>query len=292
MLGNLLLSILTATGLFLILKCFHSWKIDTLHGIAFNYWAAAGLAFAVSPTQVISHSHELLNFAYMPVLTGGLFILVFFITGLTTQKFGVGLASVASKMSMVIPVTAGVLLYNESMGLQKLAGILFAIPAIILVSRSGSGTGANRQGILMLSLPVMLFVGAGIVDTVIKYFQHHFMNDENRQLIIVSIFLSAGIFGMIRVLYEVFYLKKTLLLRSVFGGILLGVTNYLSLHFLLICLETPGSESSTIFAYVNVGIVITSFLSGILIFGERPERPRIIGVVLSIIAITILSGTL
>jgi multidrug transporter EmrE-like cation transporter len=76
------------------------------------------------------------------------------------------------------------------------------------------------------------------------------------------------------------------------GGVLLGITNYLSLYFLLKCLEAPGSESSTVFAYVNIGVVLTSFVSGILLFGERPERSRIIGVVLSIIAITILSGTL
>ena len=93
-------------------------------------------------------------------------------------------------------------------------------------------------------------------------------------------------------LYEIFYLKKTVHLRSVAGGIALGVTNYLSLYFLLKCLEAPGSESSTVFAYVNIGVVITSFISGLILFNEKPERTKIIGVVLSIISITILSGTL
>ena len=292
MIGYLILSILTSTGLFLILKSFHYRKIDTLHGIAFNYWAAASLAFATAPSKVISHSHELLEYGYIPVIIGGMFIVVFYITGITTQKLGVATASVASKMSMVIPVAAGVFLYHESMGLQKITGILFAIPAVILVSRSGDNDKVRGSGFGMIGLPLLLFIGAGLVDTSIKFTQHHFMNDSNRQLVIGSIFLSAGIFGMLRVLYEVIFLRKKVLLISIAGGILLGITNYLSLYFLLKCLAAPGSESSTVFAYVNIGVVLTSFISGMLLFGERPERLRLIGVVLSIIAITILSGTL
>ena len=292
MVGYLLLTILTSTGLFLILKSFRYYKVDTFHGIAFNYWTASAMAFAMSPQQIISQSSELTGYGYVPVLIGGLFIIVFYITGLTTQKLGVGPASVASKMSMVIPIAAGVLLYQESMGLQKIAGILLAIPAVILVSWPSDKETRHGSGLSQYSLPVVLFLGAGLVDTAIKFAQHHFMNDANRQLVILSIFMSAGIFGMFRVLYEVIRLKKTVHLRSIIGGVALGITNYLSLYFLLKCLETPGSESSTVFAYVNIGVVISSFIAGLLLFGEKPEKTKIIGVVLSVISITILSGTL
>ena len=135
----------------------------------------------------------------------------------------------------------------------------------------------------------MLFIGAGMVDTAIKFAQHHYINDDNRQLVIMSIFASAGIFGVLRLLFEIFIQKKFVSMRSVMGGLLLGTVNYFSIYFLLKCLESPGTESSTVFALVNVGIVITSFLSGLLLFKESVDRNKIIGLILALVAILILS---
>jgi drug/metabolite transporter (DMT)-like permease len=115
------------------------------------------------------------------------------------------------------------------------------------------------------------------------------MNEDNFQVVIMSIFACAGIFGLFRLIYEMVSDKNIPSLRSVAGGIVLGVTNYLSLYFLLKCLGTPGTESSTVFAYVNIGVVITSFFAGLFIFKEKPGRNKIIGVVLSLVAIVILS---
>ena len=38
---------------------------------------------------------------------------------LTAQKNGLSVASVASKMSVVIPIIFGIYVYNESLGFQK-----------------------------------------------------------------------------------------------------------------------------------------------------------------------------
>lgn len=285
----LLLSILSSTLLLVILKSFNRWKINILHGIIFNYYTAAIFSFLVAPAVVAEHIHELNNLWYVCALIGLSFILVFFIIGKTTQELGVAVASVASKMSMVIPITAGLILYNESMNVQKLTGILIAIPAVILVSIPASGKEKIGLNISSVWLPVVLFIGAGLVDTAIKYVQFKYMNDGNRQLIIMSIFGFAGLIGTFRLLYEILYLKKKLLVRSIAGGILLGITNYLSIYFLLKCLEDPSSESSTVFAFVNIGVVITSFFSGLILFKEKPERNKIIGVILSLLAIAVLS---
>ena len=285
----LILSIVSSTCLLVILKSFYFWKINTLHGIIFNYFTAASLSFLVAPDSIINNYHELRSLWYVAGSIGFLFIIVFFITGKTTQQLGVGVASIASKMSMVIPIAAGLVLYNETMGLQKMTGILLAIPAVVLVSFPSVKQEGVQFKVSDIWLPVILFFGAGFVDTAIKYAQHTFMNDDNRQLVIMAIFASAGAFGLIRLLYEVFFLKRKLLWRSIGGGVLLGTTNYLSLYFLLKCLEDPSSESSTVFAYVNIGVVITSFLTGLILFAEKLERNKVIGVLLSLIAIAVLS---
>jgi len=263
--------------------------VETLHGIIFNYWTAASLSFLISPSKNIEQLPELTSIWHITAFIGFLFIVVFRIMAKTTQIAGVAAASVASKMSMVIPITAGLFLYNESLNTQKMIGILIAIPAVILASTGSSSNHKTEIKWSTLTLPVLLFFGAGLVDTAIKYTQHHFMNDDNRQIVIMSIFASAGILGTLRLIFEMVVQNKALHLRSVFGGILLGITNYLSLYFLLKCLETPGTESSTVFAYVNIGVVITSFFAGLMLFKEHPERNKIIGVLLSVVAIIILS---
>ena len=192
---------------------------------------------------------------------------------------------------MVIPIAVGILLYQESLGTMKFIGLALALPAVVITSYPAKsnvvqGGVAFRQ----MLLPLLLFLGAGIVDAAIKFAQFRFMNEQNQHIIIMSIFASAGVFGLLRLLFEIFLLKKNLTLRSVSGGILLGTVNYFSLYFLLECLASPGAESSTIFAFVNIGVVITSFLTGLVLFGEKADRNKITGILLAVAAIVILAS--
>ena len=140
-------------------------------------------------------------------------------------------------------------------------------------------------------LPVLLFLGAGLVDTTIKLAQHFYMNDDNRNVVIMSIFGFAALFGTLKLIYDRFHLKKPVLFRSIAGGILLGVVNYFSLYFLVKCLGMPGAESSTVFAIVNIGVVLLSFVLGLMLFREYITRIKITGIILAIIAIILLSAS-
>jgi len=287
----LLLSILSSAALLIVLKSFVKWRVETMHGIIFNYWTAASLALIFGPDHDLDIAAEVTAVLPATTVIGFLFITVFFITAKTTQQLGLGIASVASKMSMVIPITAGIMMYHESLGPMKLLGLALAIPAVVITSYpERSNQDQEPFNLKLLLLPLLLFLGAGIVDTAIKYSQHRFMNDQNQHIIISAIFASAGVFGIIRLLFELFILKKKLIFRSVAGGILLGTVNYFSLYFLLECLASPGAESSTVFAYVNIGVVITSFITGLFLFGEKVSRNKIIGIVLAVAAIVILAG--
>lgn len=288
----LLLSVLCSTALLLILKSFVGWRVETLHAIIFNYFTAGSLALLLSPVAIGDYYHELAPVLPFSLGVGLMFITVFMITALTTQKHGIGVASVASKMSMIIPIAAGLILYSENLGWTKSLGLLMALPAVIVTSYpSGSNrelqkTTENKKNIL---LPLMLFAGAGLVDTAIKYSQHHYMNDQNQFLIIMSIFYAAGLIGLIKLLYDTFSRTTGITLRSILGGVLLGIANFFSLYFLIQCLAWPGNESSTVFAYVNIGVVTCSFLAGMAVFREKPGRYQFIGMALAIGAIVFLS---
>ena len=287
---DLILSVVFSALLFVILRMFPSMKVITFNGIVVNYFTAAIWAAAFSKGLQAS---LLTEGSFLPValLTGCMFIVVFFITGLTTQRTGVAVASVASKMSMVIPVGVGLLLYNEQMGFMKAAGILLAFPAVYLVSKPSSGNELRKFRIQDLGLPVLLFIGAGVVDSMIKVVQHYFMNEQNRGQVIMMIFASAGLVGLIRVCWMAFSGNyRFITFRDCIGGVLLGSANYLSLHYLLKCLEAPGSESSQVFTLVNTGVVTLSAVIAAIDFKEELTTSRIAGVLLAVASIIVLSA--
>lgn len=288
----LILSILCSTLLLLILKSFIRWRVDTLHGIIFNYFTAGSLALLLSPVSIGDYFGDLKPVLPFSLGVGLMFITVFMITALTTQKHGIGVASVASKMSMIIPIAAGLILYNESLEWTKSIGLLLALPAVVVTSFPSKSTRelqqsqGSRNNVL---LPMLLFAGAGLVDTAIKFSQYRYMNEQNQFLIIMSIFYAAGVIGILWLAYQMYTRKKGVKIRSLLGGVLLGTANFFSLYFLIRCLAWPGSESSTVFAYVNIGVVTCSFLAGMVVFREKAGRYQFMGVALAIGAIVFLS---
>ena len=78
-------------------------------------------------------------------------------TGKTAQLCGMAASSVASKMSMVIPITAGFVLYHESLDIQKIIGLIFALPAVLLtgsanIDAKGESKATKKQ---MIVLPLL-----------------------------------------------------------------------------------------------------------------------------------------
>ena len=76
------------------------------------------------------------------------------------------MASVASKMSVIIPISLGVILYNEQLGFIKIIGILLALIAVYFTSKKKMEK-YNKHPIFFY--PVLVFIGAGTIDASLKY---------------------------------------------------------------------------------------------------------------------------
>lgn len=288
MFNDLVLSIVFSALLFVILRLFPVMGVITFNGIVVNYFTAATWSLFFSEGQQFS-AVDIPSFLPVALFTGAMFIIVFFITGLAAQRTGVAVASVASKMSMVIPVLAGLWLYQEQLHTTKLIGILMAFPAVFLVSKPSSKEELKNFRFQDLGLPILLFFGAGLVDTLIKAVQFYFMNEQNKGIIIMMIFGSAGTIGLVRLIYLSFKGQKFISTRDFVGGIVLGSANFLSLHFLVKCLEFPGAESSHVFTIVNTGVVSLSAVIAAIGFREKFSSAKILGLMLAIGAIVVLS---
>lgn len=204
---------------------------------------------------------------------------------LTAQKNGLSVASVASKMSVIIPILFGIIIYNESAGFQKIAGIILALIAVYLTSVKSKDNSTKASS--SIYLPILLFLGSGIIDTA----SNHFVPEGKMELFLAIIFGIAGVIGLIIVCYKSITLKHNFEVKSIPFGIALGVINYGSMYFLLKALRVEGFESSSIFTINNVVIVAVSTLIGLILFKERISNKNWIGIIIAIISIILVTLT-
>ena len=282
----LLLSILSSSVIFVIFKLYNRFGINTLQAIIFNYFFAFASGMLIDqrvPGQRILSEPWFLG----TVILGFMFIAVFYLAALTTQRSGLSVVSVATKMSVAIPVFFGIVLYHESTGMIKLTGILLALAAVYLTSiKKREGLKIQKRNIIF---PLLVFFGSGIIDTTIKFLETTYVAEADVAIFSSTIFFIAGCVGVIILVIQAFMGKLKLSSKNVLGGIALGIPNFGSIYFLVLALRTHGMESSTIFPLNNVAIVMVSTFLGILLFKEKMLPKNWIGIALAVVSIILIA---
>lgn len=280
----LILSILSSTGIFVLFKLYDKYKVNTLQAIVVNYITACTVGLFYYNGEVVFSEIIQAKWFYAALGLGFLFIAIFNVMALTAQKNGLSVASVASKMSVIIPIVFGIYVYNESIGTQKIIGIILALFAVYLTSLKVKEDKVVTHSIY---LPILLFLGSGIIDTSIN----HFAPDDNIPLFSATIFAVSAIIGFIILSLKSVKQKNSFDLKSIPFGVALGIVNYYSIYFLLKALRVDGFESSSIFTINNVIIVAVSTLIGLLLFKERISKKNWIGILIAIVSIILVTLT-
>ena len=279
------LSVVQSTLIFITFKLFDRYKVDNWEAIFVNYLVASLLSFIIG--DVASHLGTTFRADWIPyaLVLGVMFITTFFFFALSSQKAGVAVTSVTSKMSVVIPVTFGTILYGEAFGPVKAAGVLVALAAFYLVFKKEKKPLLEKR---WLFLPAMVFFGNGFVDTAMKYMQHHHIGD-NLVPFLMFTFATGMTISLAVLLFR--YMKKRVFLswRSLAGGTVLGLANFGSTLFIIKALGVQ--ESSVVFPVANSAIVGLSALAGYFGFRERLSLLNWTGVVLAIAAIIIIANS-
>lgn len=283
---DLALSVLCSSLIFVIFKLFDTYKVQTLYAIIINYVVACftGLFFyekTVSFSEIPQKS-----WFWGTLLLGVLFILIFNIMAKTAQKVGVSVASVATKMSLVIPVLFGVFVYQEKLSILKVIGIVLALAAVYFASIKQKQLTVSKRDFI---LPLLVFLGSGVIDTCINYFRESKLSTEEFPIFSATVFAAAASTGFIFIGYKSFKTPLKINFKNVLGGIALGVPNYFSIYFLLRALQNENLNSASIFTINNVAIVMFSTLLGILLFKEKLSLKNWGGVLLAIVSILLVA---
>ncbi len=282
----LALSILFSSLIFVIFKLFDTYNVTTLYAIITNYVVACGVGFFFYEGTITISEIPKKPWFWGTFLLGFLFIGVFNLMAATAQKVGVSVASVATKMSLVIPVVLGVFLYKETVGFVKIIGIVLALVAVYFASYK---EGAAKAGKNALLLPIMVFLGSGLIDASLNYAQELYIDETEFPLFSATVFGSAAIIGFFLIGIKSFQKPLRVNLKNVAAGIVLGIPNYFSIYFLLRALQNKDLTSASVFTINNVAIVMFSTLLGILLFKERLSVKNWGGIVLAIISIILVA---
>lgn len=283
---DLALSVLCSTLIFVIFKLFEVYQVQTLYAIIVNYIVAflTGFILDQNSGSLIDTYKE--TWFMASLFLGIFFILVFNIMARSAQVNGVGVTSVATKMSLVIPVIFAVVVYGDRLSTFQDIGILMALGAVYL---SAIGQKKGELVSRKLWLPILVFLGSGIIDTSIKYFQDQYLDDGSFAIFSSTVFGAAAISGMFFIILSKKGNGLKVNFKNVLGGVCLGVPNFFSIFFLLRALNQPRMNSSAIFTINNVSIVLFSTIFGLLLFKEKLSKQNWLGVIMAIISIVLVA---
>jgi len=287
----LLLCILSSTVVLITFKLLNRFSIHNFSAIIVNYLAASVAGFFLAKGE-LSGFYQL---GILPILLmvamGVLFITMFHFLGKSTQTAGVAITSVAAKMSVIIPILVSVLIDpNDKLNTLRIIGIALALIAVLLLVIPKK---TEKFKPVKTYLPLIIFLGIGMVDASVKVAQQYFVTNELNPLFNAIVFAMAGITGLLLLPFNTYAAKDLLKIKTWLLGTLLGLANFGSMFFMVAALNHVGSkgtplQGSILFGINNLGVVLAGTLVGLLMFGERPSKTNLTGIALSVLAIVIL----
>ena len=281
----LFLCILSSTFILLLFKYMDRRGIDGFQAIVVNYLAATVLGyFTTGPAGFRSQEPDQ-PALFLALIIGTIFIIVFFLIARSTSHAGVSTTSVATKMSVIIPVLFSILRYQEGLDWKKILGVIIALIALFLTIYKKE---ANRRDPKSWILPVTIFFGTGIVDSIIKFSQAEHIAVDDVAYFNTIVFATSFIIGL-----TVFLLSFKKQVRKfkpavLWAGSLLGFANFGALYFLISALNSSGINSSVLFPLNNIGVVVFSVIFAVILFREKISAINLAGILAAVAAVILL----
>lgn len=285
-------SIVLTSYLLLSFKVCGKLNIPVFPAIVFNYMTCVITGSIVNGGFPIQWTAIKTPWFQWAMIMGVLFIISFNLIGITAQKLGVAVASVANKLSLIIPVILSIILYQEQVVGWEIVGIALALLAVIFTCFPQNNLAEHGIKIPMLQkilLPTLVFIGSGFLDALINHVQQSYVTKATNNAFLISGFFSAACIGIIVLLYQYWKGQLVFKFNQVLAGICIGIPNYFSIWCLVQFLQDSPWETSASLPVNNMGIVLFSTLVAAFLFKEKLSNINWIGIGLSAIAIYLIA---
>ncbi|MCT4615467.1 MAG: EamA family transporter [Marinifilaceae bacterium] len=279
----LVLSIVFSCLILISFKLFTRFNIDKLEAITINYLTASFCSIILI-NENTPKFQELINYDWFwySALISIFFIVCFILFAQSSQKAGVGITAIASRISLIIPICISYIFLNESLNYTKIIGIILSIISLYFIIKGNEQK--KQTKLIFILLPLILFFANGINESLMKIIETKMVNG-NTILFISCIFTFCLILGL---LYKLMYTRNIYFsYKNIIAGIILGFFNFSSTYFFLKAISK--FESAIFFPIVNISIVSISVIIGYIFFKEKLTKKNILGIILAIISIFLIS---
>ncbi|MBE5772530.1 MAG: hypothetical protein E7337_01180 [Clostridiales bacterium] len=272
----LILAILSSMLISVLMRVSEKYAKNNVTMLAFNYLMCAVVsALYIGNTPFVT---EGLGFAaIIGIISGALYLGSFMVLQWNIRKNGVVLPATFMRLGVIVPTVLAVVLFGEKPGIMQVIGVLIAIAAIVIIQYNKNGEKSKATAGL-----VFLLLCGGITDTTAKIYDQ-WGNPALESHYLLFVFIVAFVMCVGVVLYK----KQSVALPDVVFGMLIGIPNYFSARFLLLSL---GSVPAVVaYPTYSVGTIVMITLAGVIIFREKLNRQRIIGLGMILCALALLN---
>lgn len=245
-----------------------------------NFWISAGIGSDSNGILIprILQLSSISKVEFFALSAGALFLITFLFMAQATQKAGAAASSVASKMSMVIPILSAIVIWKESINLYNYLGIFFALIAVYLMVKPNKLEGLKWDIVL-----IWVFIGSGLVDLSINFLNKINHGQLSNMQLTTHTFTGAFFTGLVYV-----FIKKDFIKFGVkanwFWGIILGTVNLFSIVALYNALDTFPNQASSFFTINNILVVAGASIVGIF-YREKWSLTKAVGLILALFSI-------
>ena len=281
----LLISVLCSVCVGVLLKIATRRGLDAAQLVTWNYLAAAALAWGVlqPATDILTAAT-----APWPLLLGlGVALpAVFLFMARSLATAGIVRTDAAQRLSLLISLAAAFLWFGEVPTVWKLSGLGVGLVAIAcLLARPARSLWAERSA---NAWPWLLatWAGYGVIDITLKTVA---MGGTGTTAALGVSFVLAFVLMLGVLLWRQYRGHTRITLVHLGTGLLLGGLNFANILTYIRAHQALSHSPATVFAGMNIGVVVLGTLVGVFVFDERTSRTNQLGLLLALVAIALIA---
>lgn len=278
------LSVCCSVVVSVLLKLARRYSIDVFQAITWNYSMAILLTWFFFRPKMEGLGQAPVG---IYIAVGVLLPVIFMVMASSVRVAGIVRTDVAQRLSLFIPLLASFLLFNESLNILKIIGLVVGFAAIICSIPWQKQT-ANRKVMSNAWIYLLVvFIGFGAIDILFKKVAAFKAVPYTTSLFLIYILAFA--IAMITLLVRVFTKQTKFNWPHIVFGWILGVANFGNILFYLKAHQALSASPSTVFSAMNIGVITMGTVVGLFLFNERLSLLNKIGIGLAIAAIIIIT---
>ncbi len=272
----LILSVICSVTVGVIFKISRRYEVSATQIVAYNYAFALALCYLVfTPDLTVLEASSPWEI-FIPL--GILLPVVFLFLATSIKHMGIVKTDAAQRLSLIISILGAWLFFSEQFSVLKLIALLFGFPALLLILNKPT---ENKESKWIF--PALVLIGFGVIDLLFKQ-----IAVSSSLPFTTSLFVLFSISLVVMILfniYEILFRKTKMDFKSIIFGGLVGVFNFGNILFYLKAHQAFAKNPSTVFAGMNMGVIVIGTLVGVFVFKEKITKRNIAGLFLALLAI-------